>query len=52
MREKEGNQVDWKKLGSMLFNKENLLAFALGLILIALFITTADDSPVWIYQGF
>jgi hypothetical protein len=36
----------------LLFSKENWLALALCLILIALVIFTASDSPLWIYQGF
>jgi hypothetical protein len=35
-----------------LWNKENLWALALALMLIALVIFTADSSPLWIYQGF
>jgi len=35
-----------------LFSKENLLAVALCLILIAIVILTSDNSPQWIYQGF
>jgi hypothetical protein len=35
-----------------LFSRENQLAFLLCLILIALVIFTASDSPLWIYQGF
>ncbi|HEY3289864.1 MAG TPA: hypothetical protein VGK87_07045 [Anaerolineae bacterium] len=35
-----------------LFTRENLLALALCLILIALVIATADSAPQWIYQGF
>ena len=35
-----------------LFSRENLYALALCLILIALLILTADQSPQWIYQGF
>jgi hypothetical protein len=35
-----------------LFNRENMLALALALILILLVIVTADDAPLWIYQGF
>jgi hypothetical protein len=31
---------------------ENIWAFVLFLIVIALIIFTTDDSPVWIYQGF
>jgi hypothetical protein len=32
--------------------RENLLALLLCLILIAIVILTADQSPQWIYQGF
>ena len=35
-----------------LFSRENLLAFVLALIMIALVIATADSAPTWIYQGF
>ncbi len=35
-----------------LLTRENLYALALCLILIALIILTADQSPQWIYQGF
>ena len=35
-----------------IFNRENLLALALTLVLIALVIFTADNAPTWIYQGF
>ena len=31
---------------------ENVWAFFLFLIVVALIIFTTDDSPVWIYQGF
>lgn len=41
-----------QKLFRSLFNKENLLALLLCLILILLVIFTADSSPTWIYQGF
>jgi hypothetical protein len=41
-----------QKLFRSLFNKENLLAVLLCLILILLVIFTADSSPTWIYQGF
>lgn len=34
------------------FNRENLLALLICLILIALVIFTADSAPLWIYQGF
>jgi hypothetical protein len=32
--------------------RENLWALALCLIVIALVVLTADNSPQWIYQGF
>ncbi len=35
-----------------LFSTENIWAFALFLIAVALIIFTSDSSPVWIYQGF
>jgi hypothetical protein len=35
-----------------LLTKENLYAVMLCLLLIALVILTADQSPQWIYQGF
>ena len=35
-----------------LLARENLYALLLCLILIALLILTADQSPQWIYQGF
>jgi hypothetical protein len=35
-----------------LLSKENLYALLLSLILIAILILTADQSPQWIYQGF
>ncbi len=35
-----------------IFNRENLLALILALILVALVIFTADTSATWIYQGF
>ncbi len=35
-----------------LFNKENLWALALALMLVALLVFTADSTPLWIYQGF
>jgi len=33
-------------------SKENFYAILLCLILIALVIMSADNSPAWIYQGF
>jgi hypothetical protein len=35
-----------------IFNRENLYALLLCLILIAIIILTADKAPLWIYQGF
>ncbi len=35
-----------------IFTRENLIALAVCLILIALVIATADSAPQWIYQGF
>jgi hypothetical protein len=35
-----------------IFSRENLIALAFCLILIALIIATADSAPQWIYQGF
>jgi hypothetical protein len=38
----------WLKIAT----PENLWAFSLFLIVVALIVFTTDDSPVWIYQGF
>lgn len=35
-----------------LFSRENILAFILCLVVLAIIIMTADQSPLWIYQGF
>lgn len=35
-----------------IFSRENLLALALCLIVLAVIIFTSDTSPEWIYQGF
>ena len=35
-----------------IFSPENIWAFILFLIVVALMIFTTDSSPVWIYQGF
>jgi len=35
-----------------IFSPENIGAFVLFLIIIALIIFTTDSSPIWIYQGF
>lgn len=40
------------KIFRQIFSKENIYAFLLFLILIALVLFTADSSPTWIYQGF
>ena len=45
------NQM-WNKLLAAIFNRENLFALMLALILVALVIFTVDTSPTWIYQGF
>jgi hypothetical protein len=40
------------KLKAAIFSRENLYALLLCLILIAILILTADQTPQWIYQGF
>jgi len=35
-----------------IFSTENIWAFILFLIVLALIVFTSDSSPVWIYQGF
>lgn len=35
-----------------LFNRENLIALAVCLMVIAILVLTADSAPQWIYQGF
>jgi hypothetical protein len=35
-----------------IFSRENLWALLFALALIALVILTADNAPLWIYQGF
>ncbi len=42
----------FKKIYSSIFSRENLMAFLLALIAIALVVFTADVTPEWIYQGF
>ena len=37
---------------SKLPTKENLVALALALMVIAIIIAVTDASPQWIYQGF
>ncbi len=41
-------QVILKKI----FSRENVWALVVCLIVITVFIFTADSSPQWIYQGF
>lgn len=41
-----------KRILTRLFSRENLLALALCLIVLAVVILTSDASPQWIYQGF
>jgi hypothetical protein len=44
-----------KILGRVLqriFTRENIFAFFLCLIIVAVVIMTADTAPQWIYQGF
>ena len=38
----------WQKIAT----PENIWAFVVFLIAIALIVFTTDSSPVWIYQGF
>ena len=40
------------QLRGRILSRENLVALALCLILIALVIATASNAPQWIYQGF
>jgi hypothetical protein len=35
-----------------IFTPENIWAFLLFLIVVALIVFTTNDSPIWIYQGF
>lgn len=41
-----------KKRKAALWTRENLLAILICLMIIAILILTADQSPQWIYQGF
>jgi len=41
-----------QKFLKRIFSRENMLALALALIVIALIVFTADVTPNWIYQGF
>jgi hypothetical protein len=51
-RGKEKHPVNHGFMKKILFTRENLSALLLCLILIALVIFTASNSPLWIYQGF
>jgi len=42
----------WKRLAARIFNRENLLALLLAILLVAILIFTSDTTPAWIYQGF
>ncbi len=41
-----------RRIARWLFSRENLYALLLCLILAALVVLTASQSPQWIYQGF
>lgn len=41
-----------RRIYHAIFNRENLLALLLALILFALVIFTTDTTANWIYQGF
>ncbi|MBL8134146.1 MAG: hypothetical protein JNL42_19955 [Anaerolineae bacterium] len=41
-----------RRLIAAVFSRENRIAFALCLLIIALLIVTTDSAPTWIYQGF
>ena len=49
---KDNKEDFFVSLISKIFSPENIWAFLLFLIVIALIIFTTDDSPLWIYQGF
>jgi hypothetical protein len=38
----------WRRI----FNRENLYAFVVFLMLAAIVIMSASQAPLWIYQGF
>jgi|GEM_PF-1372173 hypothetical protein len=40
------------ELLGLIFSRENLLALIIALLLIAIYLTTAADAPLWVYQGF
>ena len=39
-------------MAKRLFSRENLIALAVCLMVIAILVLTADSAPQWIYQGF
>ncbi|MGE5073818.1 MAG: hypothetical protein ACM3MF_10350 [Anaerolineae bacterium] len=41
-----------KRILSLVFSRENVLALLLALALLAILIFISDTSPTWIYQGF
>ncbi len=42
----------WVSIMRWLFSRENLFALLLCIIILLLIIVTADQAPLWIYQGF
>jgi len=49
----EGNkELSFVTFMYKILSRENMWAFVLFLIVIALIIFTTDKSPLWIYQGF
>jgi len=44
--------IGYKPLIKRFLNRENLVVLLLLLILIAIIVATANQSPLWIYQGF
>jgi hypothetical protein len=41
-----------RRIVGMLLTRENLLAVALAILLILVFVFGIDTAPTWIYQGF
>lgn len=50
--EENKQQTQRRSIFRMVFNLENLIAILLALLLIAIYIATATDAPLWVYQGF
>lgn len=48
----ENARIQFRELLMLIFSRENLLALAIALLLIAIYITSATDAPLWVYQGF